>query len=149
VAAPLLVVSPARIELQLPYAAANTWSIIVRRFGLESAPLEIEAAAARPVILGVRRLPERYVEIYASGLGLTEPPLAAGLGAEEPWNRVALPVVVRLKTAQGEVTLEPLYAGLAPFQPGRYQINVQLPEGVTGGELRLEVGGIPSAPLTF
>ncbi len=149
VAAPLFVVSPTRIELQLPYADANTWRILVRRAGMESAPLEIPAAATRPVILGVRRLPERYVEIYASGLGPTEPPLAAGHGAEGPLHRVAAPVLVRLRTTQGEAALEPLYAGLAPFQPGRYQVNVQLPEGVTGGELRLEAGGRASAPLIF
>jgi len=149
VAAPLWVVSPGRIDLQLPYVPAATWNIMVRRAGLESALLQLEAVPANPVILGVRRLPEQYLEIYATGLGLTDPPIPAGHGAEGPWNRVVLPVVVRLRTLQGEVTLEPLYAGLAPYQPGRYQVNVQLPEGVSGGELRLQVGDAMSPALIF
>ena len=149
VAAPLLVVSPARIDLQLPYEPAAAWKIMVRRAGLESAPFEIEAVPASPVILGVRRLPGRYLEIYAIGLGLIYPPIPAGHGAEGPWNRVVLPVVVRLRTLQGEMALEPLYAGLAPYLPGRYQVNVRLPEGVTSGELRLQVGDALSPPSTF
>jgi len=149
VAAPLYVVSPGRIELQLPYAAADAWKIMARRAGLESAPFQLEAVPANPIILGVRRLPDRHVEIYATGLGFVDPPLPAGLGAEGPWNRVVLPVAVRLRTPQGEVTLEPLYAGLAPFLPGRYQVNVRLPESVVSGELQLQVGEALSPPFIF
>jgi len=150
-AAPLFVVSPSQIALQLPYVAADAWRIMVRRAGLESAPFLMEARAANPVILGLRRLPERYLEIYASGLGATGPAIPAGVGApaEEPLPRVVLPVVVRLRTAQGEVLLEPLYAGLAPYLPGQYQINIRLPDGASAGELRLQAGEALSAAVTF
>lgn len=150
-AAPLFNVWPNQVAFQLPYQAAASWKLVARRAGLESAPLEIAAVAANPVIVGVRRLPERYLEIYATGLGLTQPAIQAGAaaGAEEPLPRVVLPVVARLRTVQGEFTIEPLYAGLAPYQAGRYQVNVRLPEGVTGGELRLLVGEALAPAVTF
>lgn len=151
VAAPLLAVSPTRIDLQLPYVSAQQWTILARRAGLQSSPLEIQAVAAKPVIVGVRWMPNRYVEIYATGLGLTMPLPAPGAGGatEQPYNRTVLPVVVQLRAKQGESVLEPLYAGLAPYLPGRYQVNVRLPEWVSSGELRLQVGEAVSAPTTF
>ncbi len=117
-----------------------------RRDGLESAPFRLRAAAAVPVVLGARRAGE-YLEIYAKGLGLTEPPFTAGHGApgEEPYHRVAQPVTVRLRAAGRDFVVEPLYAGLTPWIPGYYQVNARLPEGVTSGELRLQAGDAVSA----
>ena len=149
-AAPLYSVTPERIDLQLPYESAESWNIMLRRDGLESAPFRLNAAVAAPVVLGVRRAGE-YVEIYAKGLGLTDPPIAAGHGApgEGPYHRVAQPVTVRVRAAGRDFTVEPLYAGLTPWIPGYYQVNARLPEGVTSGELRLQVGDAVSAAFLW
>ena len=93
------------------------------------------------MILGAARAGD-YLVVAATGLGAVDPPIPAGLGggAEEPYNRTVLPVTVLL----GNAELEPSYAGLAPYYPGRYQVNVRLPEGFTGGEVRLRVAGATS-----
>jgi len=146
-AAPLFSVSPERMELRMPCLPAPSWNIVVRRAGLESAPFRLSAAAATPVTLGVRQLADGRLEIYASGLGAANPLARAGSGgaAEEPFSRSALPVVVRLRAGQGEFILQPLYAGLTPYLPGRYQVNVQAPQGVMAGELKLQAGEAVSA----
>jgi hypothetical protein len=74
-------------------------------------------------------------------------PAGEALGGPVPPS--VLPLIARLRTPQGEFALQPLYAGLAPYLPGRYQVNVQLPEGVASGELRWQVGEALSDPLTF
>ena len=127
-AAPLFSVSPERMELRMPCLPAPSWNIVVRRAGLESAPFRLSAAAATPVILGVRQLADGYLEIHASGLGAAHPPARAG---------------------QGEFILQPLYAGLTPYLPGRYQVNVQAPQGVMAGELKLQAGEAVSAGFNF
>ncbi len=150
IAAPLFSVSANRIELQLPYVAPREWTIFVRRAGLESAILRMRAVPAAPAIIGVRGA-GGYLEIYATGLGLVDPPIEAGLGGGimEPLSRVVLPVIVRVTTASGELALQPLYAGLQPYAPSRYQVNVQLPEGVTSGTVRLELGSAVSNSVVF
>lgn len=147
-AAPLFWVSPERTEIQLPYAAADAWEIVVKHDGLESAPYRLAVAEASPAIVGVRRAGGSFWEVYATGLGPVDPPIAAGLGAgpEEPLPRVVLPVAVRLRTETGESDVSWFYAGLAPYQPGLYQVNMGLPGGVERGDIRLQVGGAVSAP---
>jgi hypothetical protein len=127
-AAPLFSVSPERMELRMPCLPAPSWNIVVRRAGLESAPFRLSAAAATPLTLGVRQLADGYLEIYASGLGAANPLARAG---------------------QGEFFLQPLYAGLTPYLPGRYQVNVQAPQGVMAGELKLQVGEAVSAEFNY
>jgi uncharacterized protein (TIGR03437 family) len=98
----------------------------------------LDAVEVSPAVLGVRRVGERYLEIYCTGLGATNPPAAAGAGFSpgDPYPLVVAPVSVWL----GETPLRVLYAGLAPFLPGQYQITVELPDGVTSGDLRIQVG---------
>jgi uncharacterized protein (TIGR03437 family) len=79
-AAPLFSVSPERLELRMPCLPAPSWNIVVRRAGLESAPFRLSAAAATPVILGVRQPADGYLETCAWGLGAANPPARAGSG---------------------------------------------------------------------
>ena len=151
VAAPLFFVSPSQVIVQLPAMRSNRWSIVVRHSGLESQPFLLDGAGASPAITGVRRASASYLEIYATGLGLTIPSFPAGFGADPTLSlpQLALPVTVRLRAGGREFALDPTYAGLQPYQPGRYQVNVQLPEGLTGGEVRLQVGAVVSAPANW
>ena len=140
-AAPLYSVAAGRIELQLPYARADVWTITVRHAGLESEPFRLRFVPAAPVILSAARAGD-YLVIAATGLGAVNPVIPAGLGggAEEPYSRTTLPVTVLF----GGTEVAPSYAGLAPYYPGRYQINARLPEGFTRGEVRVRLGDATS-----
>ncbi|MBI4877271.1 MAG: family 10 glycosylhydrolase [Acidobacteria bacterium] len=135
-AAPLFSVAPDRLELQLPFLAAERWTIVVKHAGLESAPLTVAAVEAAPAVLGLRRVADRYLEIYCTGLGPTNPPAVAGTGAAPPFPLLALPAAVWL----GELRLNLLYAGLAPYLPGQYQLTVELPAPAATGPLRIQIG---------
>jgi uncharacterized protein (TIGR03437 family) len=98
------------------------------------------------VIQTVRRVGE-YLEIYATGLGLTEPPLAAGAGADPA---LGLPVISRpVFVLFGEDLTEPLYAGAMPYQPGRYQVNVRIPDEARITVVRISAGGVISNAVRF
>ncbi|MBI3682104.1 MAG: family 10 glycosylhydrolase [Acidobacteria bacterium] len=148
-AAPLFEITADRIELQTPYRTPEAWTIVVKHQGLESTPITIGFTPARPVILGVRSAGDRFLEIHATGLGMVSPPVPPGSGAPdfEPLPRVTGRTVVLLKAGGGEFELEPAYAGLTPYYPGRYQVNVRMPENVSQGEIRLRVGDVVSAPV--
>jgi len=144
--APLYSVTPSRIVLVMPYQSAPRWTAIVRRDGMDSNPADLDWAAANPVILGVRRAAPNLLEIYATGLGAVEPPLAAGLGADPSvgLSRVAQPVTVEVNG--NAVTV--VYAGLSPYVPGRYQVNADVGEAA-GGVVRLVVAGAVSNSVAF
>ncbi|HMD70890.1 MAG TPA: hypothetical protein VKF41_06075 [Bryobacteraceae bacterium] len=77
--------------------------------------------------------PGDIVALYATGLGLTNPPFAAGvLPGSAVWAAGSFQISV------GGVTLPAanvLYAGVAPGTPGEYQINIQLPASIPDGNL--------------
>ncbi len=149
-AAPLFRVEADQITLQIPYQAAPSFTIMVRRDGVESALFRIDAQTAAPVIKAAVRSFGTCVEIYATGLGAVRPAISAGNGADP----VSLPVVVAtttvlLSTPQGEVHARPFYAGLTPYQPGLYQVNFCGPELAGATAVRLDVGGIVSEANSF
>ncbi|NWF83722.1 MAG: family 10 glycosylhydrolase [Bryobacteraceae bacterium] len=150
-AAPLFEAAQGMVEIQIPFTSAERWVIRARRGGLESAPVAVNAVAARPRVLGVQRGPE-FLEITATGLGTTEPPALSGTGAgdSEPYLRCVLPVKVILSTAGGEMELEPSLAALAPWIPGRYAIRVPLPAGgAAAASLRVKAGDAISPAFNF
>jgi uncharacterized protein (TIGR03437 family) len=74
--------------------------------------------------------PGEYLEIYGTGLG----------GVDES-SRTLLPVTV----VMGSLRLAPSYAGLNGGYPGLYQVNVEVPAGLTGEQtLTLEINGLQS-----
>jgi uncharacterized protein (TIGR03437 family) len=88
--------------------------------------------------------PDDVITLHAIGLGLTEPPFAAG---EIPADRA--PVTGAVEVRIGEVTLAPsdiLYAGVAPWSPGLYLLEIRLPADVADGDqpVRISVDGIAS-----
>jgi hypothetical protein len=145
-AAPIFQSGPEEIVVQFPYVQAEQWEVRVRHSGMESTPISAAWVPARPVITGVNRV-GRYLEIYATGLGMLDSAIAAGSGADPtlPLPQVASPVRVRI----GVRDLPPEYAGLMPYQPGRYQVNLLLPEDSVTGTLRLVVAGIESNLFEF
>lgn len=146
-AAPLFSVGPEEIALQTPAIQAGVWSIVVRRDGLESAAFQLPAVQAAPAILGANRS-GRFVELWATGLGMLSPPLADGAaaGPSRPLPRVVAPITVRVANESGETDVIPLYAGAAPWLPGRYQVNFELPGMAGPVTVRLIVGESVSPP---
>lgn len=186
--APLLYVSPAQINLQVP-AGIRDGSFSVQVIANCGAPGESASAAqvvpaqsaapeffflqhnaggVNPVaatdavtgaLIGPAGLlpgapssparPGEFVALYATGLGLTDPPFPAGTLV----NQIALtafPVSVTLNGAAlsaGDI----LYAGAAPGYAGLYQINIRIPAGTPVGNLpvALSMGGVSTAAGAF
>ena len=152
---PLFMVSPSQINAQLPLTTGTTGQLIVYGPGGASNPFNLSVAPSAPSVLQVpgavgstilvpavfreqSSLPVNLVDpihkgdhliIYASGLGPTDPPVDAGSVSPTPAAVVLLKPVVTL----GGVTCPVTFAGLTPGQIGVYQINVNVPQGVTQG----------------
>ncbi len=93
--------------------------------------------------------PGQYVTVYATGFGLTNPSIGAGvffagLAPVEGTVRVLL-------NGQALPDANVLYAGATPSSPGLYQLNLLLPADTPNGDLPLviEVAGIPSPSGAF
>lgn len=149
-AAPLFEAGPGFVEIQLPFTADSQFTIRARRGGLESAPLRIAAVEARPRILFMK-LDGGQLEITATGLGVTDPPALSGTGGSdsEIVQRCVLPIRVLVASESGETELEPSYAALAPWIPGRYTVRVSMPSGLVPRSLRLKAGNAISPASTF
>jgi len=89
--------------------------------------------------------PGDSVIFYAVGCGATNPVFPAGVVVAETANLQN--VSVRFGERPGQI----VFAGLAPGLIGLYQLNVVVPDGVTGDTaLSFSVGGVASAQaLTF
>ncbi len=177
---PLFFSSTGQINAQLPFELTpNSRPQVVlktRRQGAASdvyaAPETITIAAARPAIFttnqqgsGQGAILDRdgvlvdsahavavgdVVQVFCTGLGLTNPAVRSGEPAPgaEPLARVVSTVEARVGGQSAPVQ----FAGLAPGFVGLYQVNVQIPAGVTPGSavtLVLTQNGVPSNTVTL
>jgi uncharacterized protein (TIGR03437 family) len=90
------------------------------------------------------------VQVFATGLGITQPAVPSGQPAPsaEPLARVT----VQVQAQVGGLPATVQFAGLAPGFVALYQVNVQIPDGVTPGPnvpLVLFQNGVPSNPATL
>ena len=89
-----------------------------------------------------------FVSLYCTGLGaVTNTPAA---GAAAPGN----PLAMTMSTATvsvGGVPAHVSFSGLAPGYVGLYQVNVQIPNGVSGDAVAvtLSIGGVGSNAATI
>jgi uncharacterized protein (TIGR03437 family) len=144
-AAPMFSASGGELVVQLPYRAVDAWDVLVRNVGMQSQRIAVPVVPARPVIVATNRA-GRYLEIYATGLGAVSPPIGAGLGADP--SAVLPQVVLPVRVLFGDQARDALYAGLAPFHPGRYQVNVEVPEAASA-TVRIIVGEALSAEFRY
>jgi uncharacterized protein (TIGR03437 family) len=174
--APLHFVSPGQVNAVLPVEArpGAGVSIVVSANGRLTAPQTYLVAPAMPGIFindagvpAIRRFvsagqpsqpvtPENparigdILEIFATGLGETDPPVASG-DALQTASTVLNPVSVEI----GGIGVPVLYQGLAPGFVGLYQVNVSVPDSVPIGDglqIRLIQNGIvgnPDNPATI
>jgi len=93
--------------------------------------------------------PGDLITLYATGLGLTNPNIAAG---ELP--AAASSITGAMQVTIGPTVLDPasvLYAGVTPGAAGLYQINIQLPASIPGGNqpVTVAVNGIASPAIGY
>jgi uncharacterized protein (TIGR03437 family) len=162
--APLYFAGPGQINAQVPYSVqpGSDVPVVVRANNQFTAPQSYLVAPAQPGIFlagaggaildGQSRLVDAAnpaqrgdtLQIFATGLGQTEPAAQSGEGAPS-FSRTLLPVTVTV----GGVEAPVVYQGLAPGFVGLYQVNVVLPSTVAPGDNVLVVvsqNGIPSNP---
>ena len=173
VLAPLFFVSPLQINFQMPFdATGSTVPIVVISDGVRGPEVMVTVAPAAPgiftavpggsgpgAILNEDSSPNSaenpaavgsVVQIFTTGLGATDPPLATGqTGASSPpLNRTVMVPVVMIGGAPAEV----LFSGMAPGFVGLYQVNARVPAATPAGDdvpLEIEIGGGSSNTVTL
>jgi uncharacterized protein (TIGR03437 family) len=154
-AVPMVLVSPNRINAQLPYSVDGSTTLILRNPNGVSDNFNMSISSTAPSVFRtgvagpdsdlptvVRESNGQLVTlsnpvhrgdvlvIYATGLGATSPAIDAGSPApSDPPASVLVAPQVSLGGSQVEV----MFAGLVPEQVGIYQINVRVHEGVPTG----------------
>jgi len=153
---PLFMVSSGQINGQLPLNAPSTGQLIVYSPNGISSPFTLNVQPVAPSVIQVPSSPGSttvvpavyrdsdnllvtltnpvhkgdQLTIYVSGLGPTSP--AVNAGQPSPSNPPAVVLLAPTVTLDG-VTLPVTFAGLTPGQIGIYQINVNVPQGITQG----------------
>ena len=171
--APLFFVSPLQINFQMPFEVTGTTvRIAVASGGVRGPEVMVKVAPAAPgiftavpggsgqgAILNEDFSPNSaenptaagsVVQIFATGLGATDPPLATGqTGASSPpLNLTVMVPVVMIGGAPAEV----LFSGMAPGFVGLYQVNARVPTAAPAGNevpLEIEIGGGSSNTVTL
>jgi uncharacterized protein (TIGR03437 family) len=174
---PLYFSTEGQINAQVPFELApNTRPHVVVRTAraggaqLLTLPETITVAAARPAIFAVNEqgfgqgailnqnfspnsaanpaAPRSVIQVFATGLGSTQPAVPSGQPAPaSPLSHVAVAVEARIGDRPARVD----FAGLAPNYVGLYQVNVEIPAEVQPGSavpLVLYQGGVPSNTVT-
>jgi uncharacterized protein (TIGR03437 family) len=170
---PLQFVGHSQINGVIPFdIAVNTpQQVIVRKGNAFSVPENVTLIAAHPsvfligptagAVLGVHPdgtifvvskdtplAAHDYALIFCDGLGPVDPPVPAGQPASDnPLSWTTNPIQVTI----GGVDLKVDFSGLTPYFSGMYQINVQIPEGITPSDtspLIVSVNGQDSPPVT-
>ncbi len=154
VAAPLLFVSPQQINFQVPWnLAEGAVSVQVSVDGASASPLDVQLVHAAPGIFGVAHgsdfspvnaakpaLAGELLSVFATGLGPVSPRVPDGEAAPLDTPPTATETV---SVTLNGVSLEILFAGLAPGHAGVYQVNVKLPGTIASGDgaVVVEVAG--------
>ena len=153
-AAPLLYVSPTQINAVVPFGlnTNTTYSLLVQRDLALSSPVPINIADAQPgafqysgsaIVQDSRGTAPAFLVtpsapaqagdvlvIYCAGLGVTNPPVTDGVASPaSPTAQTKSVVTVTIGGQNATV----VYAGLVAGLVGLYQVNVDMPAGVTPG----------------
>jgi uncharacterized protein (TIGR03437 family) len=154
---PLLAVTPWQINAQLPLDTAPGDSPFQVRFTdgsttpavtaevkrvapsvfilpgtADRSPLAaaFHAGTAIPADAGHPASAGEVLEIYGTGFGMTDPPVAAGDAAPSPPARLSGGIQLLIGRQPASI----LFAGLVPGLAGVYQVNAVMPTGLAAGE---------------
>jgi uncharacterized protein (TIGR03437 family) len=174
---PLLYAANNIINVQIPYDAAidSTQQLVVQHGNAISVPVPIAVFTASPSILSANGAGSGQghvyvigpggvetqangnapaaagnpVVIYCVGLGAVSPEISAGsIVPYSPLSNANAPVTVTF----GNQTVPAAFAGLTPGLAGLYQVNVNVPPGVTPGNqvpVTISVGGKSSSSSIY
>lgn len=96
--------------------------------------------------------PGEYISVYLTGLGTVYPPNSDGApGSSTSLNYTVNTVTANIDSFSGTQTAASvLYAGLAPGYAGLYQVNLQIPSGLTAGDnfLEIDVANASGVPVS-
>ncbi|MBI4464732.1 MAG: hypothetical protein HY647_08530, partial [Acidobacteria bacterium] len=169
--APLFYAGPGQIDGQVPVEMANATSaaVVVTARGIISAQRTIQLDPTQPGIYkagGTQGaiLNQDYsansssnpadrgsvIQIFATGLGPTNPPVATGAPAPNtpPFAVVTNPVTVTI----GGINASVEFQALAPNYVGLYQVNARVPAGVSSGSavpVKIMQNGFESNEVTI
>ena len=156
-AAPLYFVSPNQINFQIPFELTGTVPLFVGTARGQSSTLQLVLSASAPGLFtrasnGVGRAlvfdasfhsvdaPKSgdTIILYATGLGVTNPPGQTGSGGSgaPPFNQAAVIPSVNIGGKNATVA----FAGLAPGFVGVYQLNVVVPAGIASDTILVSSG---------
>jgi uncharacterized protein (TIGR03437 family) len=145
VLAPMFFATPGQLAIQIPMEVAGqtTATVQVTSAGRTSVPRTIFVDSASPGIFTVNQTgagpgvfahangslvsqqdparPDEVIVMYATGLGLLNPPL--GTGAPSAGNETAVPATVTVDAVSAQV----LFSGTTPGLVGLNQINFRIP----------------------
>jgi uncharacterized protein (TIGR03437 family) len=165
ITAPLFYVTPSQIEAQVPFSLSPSqqYQLVVNANGALTPPQTVQVSAASPALAANGdgsviaqhwddgslvtatnpAVPGEYLVFYLVGMGAVSNPVAEGAATPvNPLSPVTTTPVVKL----GGSTVAVLFAGLTPESVGLYQIDIQVPNVSTAGNLLLTVseGGVIS-----
>jgi uncharacterized protein (TIGR03437 family) len=169
---PLFYVSPTQVNFQVPFIASGSATFQVDSAGLNGSTVSANIADAAPGIFSADSsgtgqgavlnqdyspnsasnpaLEGSVIQIYCTGLGAVTPTLAAGSpgASSAPYNVTVLAPTVSFN---GGVPEAAQFSAMAPGFVGLYQVNAQVPMGVSGNAVALQViaGGVVSNTVTI
>jgi uncharacterized protein (TIGR03437 family) len=154
--APLFYVSPGQINAQIPFEldpAKGPYFLTVSANGAPTAPQAIHVTAANPalatypdgtliaqhgdyslVTAASPAQPGEYIVMYLVGMGAPSVAVTDGAGSPAGGTLTNPPVLTI-----GNIQVTPAFAGLTPTAVGLYQINIQVPPTLTGGNYPVSV----------
>jgi uncharacterized protein (TIGR03437 family) len=170
--APLLAVANVagseQINFQVPFeiAAPGDAQIVVSSGGRDSVPVDVPVLPAKPAVFVIAglgpaivhgstgalvtasnpALPGEVVVVYCTGLGPVAPVVPTGSAA--PTTALSRLILPFTGTVGGkDAVLD--FAGLAPTFAGLYQVNLEIPSGLTGTSVPLvmQANGSRSVPV--
>jgi uncharacterized protein (TIGR03437 family) len=169
--APLFYASPGQANIQIPWELAGQSTVSVRAVlngiigpsqNLRLAPFApgiftMDASSQGAIVDLYGRVVYSFfptsagsiIQIYCTGLGPVENPLASGTAAS---STVINQTTTKPTVTIGGVPATVLFSGLAPGTVGEYQVNVQVPTGVLSGAavpVVLSIGGVTSNTVTI
>jgi uncharacterized protein (TIGR03437 family) len=152
---PILFVSPAQLNAQMPFETVGNVAVVLRTPGGSSNNFNIQVIPTAPSVFHsgtagpLFDIPTVFrnsnnelvtdsdpvhkndiLVIYLTGMGATTPAVATGMPA--PVNPLAV-ALNKPTVTLGNSQLGLLYYGLAPGTVGVYQINVQVPSSIKSG----------------
>ena len=173
IAAPLYFVSATQMNIQIPYEVPVNSTATLRIENGASAFFPFNVAATAPAIFTTNQQgtgqgailntsyqlvdashpvtpgPNTYIQIYCMGLGaVTNQPADGAAALSSPLSETSTLPQVTI----GGIAETATFSGLAPGFVGLYQVNAQVPAGVTAGSavpVSISIGGVASNTVTI